>query len=108
MQTFDVITYDLWGNDRDGYEVNDAHKSGTIDIDPEWSDKRLILELKREGWLRRNIRLASITIDGEPDYTLYLNYKGWPGLELRNQNPPKFIPQETITVSIVGLDSKEP
>lgn len=88
--TYDVITYDLIRDESGGWSVNDARKSGEITLDSEWSNKRLILELKRKGWIKRNIQLRSLDIDGEPDYTLYINYKGDPGMELRNQNPPKF------------------
>jgi hypothetical protein len=31
--TFDIATYDVWGNARDGYEVNDIYRSGSITID---------------------------------------------------------------------------
>ena len=32
LKTFDVYTYDVWGNARDGFDVNDRYKSGTVDI----------------------------------------------------------------------------
>ena len=88
--SYDVITYDL-NRDYDGvYYVNDSYKSGTIELDPDKGTKYLIRELKRAGWLKRGIHHASIEIGGEYDYTLYINYKGYPAMELRNQAPPEF------------------
>lgn len=30
--TWDVFTYDVWGNARDGYEVNNTFRAGTVTI----------------------------------------------------------------------------
>lgn len=32
VSTWDIVTYDVWGNAKDGWEVNDAYRSGTVDI----------------------------------------------------------------------------
>jgi hypothetical protein len=29
---WEIVTYDVWGNDKDGYQVNDCYKGGTIDL----------------------------------------------------------------------------
>lgn len=30
--TWEVATYDVWGNAKDGYEVNDVYRQGTIEL----------------------------------------------------------------------------
>lgn len=29
---WEIVTYDVWGNDEDGYEVNNAFNSGMVDL----------------------------------------------------------------------------
>lgn len=29
---WEIITYDVWGNDKDGYDVNQSFNGGTIDL----------------------------------------------------------------------------
>lgn len=89
MSRYEVITYDLWGNDKDGYAVNDAFISGVISINAEnMDDKQIIQALKKDGWIKRGFRFNSFTIDGECDYSLYINYSTQkcfiPLLELRS------------------------
>ena len=81
-----LYDYGLWTNSEGGVEVNDCWATSTIVDIPEkilQQDKKLVVFLKREGLIRRNIRHRSITIDGETGYTLYFNYKGDPAFELR-------------------------
>ena len=71
-----VYTYDLWGNSRDGFEVNDVYRTGTIvDIADDTSDRAI----------NRRIGAHGVTWDGEHGYTLYGTAKsnGRPVCELR-------------------------
>ena len=75
-QIFDIISYDVWGNRHDGYEVNAAYFTGkTVAIDPEASDRAI----------NRALNVKSITWHGDPDFALYgeLKRNGKPALELR-------------------------
>lgn len=46
---YDLIEYEVWGNDEDGYEVNDAHTiEKEIYIDEDWSDEKILETI--EAW----------------------------------------------------------
>jgi hypothetical protein len=68
-QRYDIITYDVWGNEREGYEVNAAYRAGNVDISLDMflpsseSNLQLKREIKRIFGLNRNIRLSSLDLD---------------------------------------------
>ena len=90
---YELYSYDVWGNNREGYEVNDLYYQCTIEIDNEsheWTtDKQIIQALKKEGYLKKNARFSSFEIhDGES--SLYITYNtnkcsGYPIYELRRK-----------------------
>ena len=55
--------FDVWGNEKDGYEVNDAR----IERDNIWTneldDKTLLNILKNSGFLRKNIRINQLNFE---------------------------------------------
>ena len=55
--------FDVWGNKKDGYEVNDA----CIEWDDVWTselDNRTLLNiLKNTGFLEKNVRINQINFD---------------------------------------------
>lgn len=54
MATFTVWTLDVWGNENDGYEVNDRCKVGTVDI-PDFdnaTDHAVLVALVEAGYLK--------------------------------------------------------
>lgn len=75
---YELITYDTWGNAKDGFNVNDAHYTGkTVTIyDPANTT---------DYQINRLLNVHGITWHGEPDYSLYGDIKrnGKPVLELR-------------------------
>lgn len=79
---YEVITYDVWGNARDGFEVNNAFRSGVIvEVNDDDSDAAINRRLSAAGF--DNAR--GITWDGEPGMALYGENKrnGRPAAELR-------------------------
>ena len=79
---YEIITYDVWGNARDGFEVNNAFTTGrVVEIDPNASDRAINRALNARG----------VRWDGDPDYTLYgvLTRNGRPALELRRVQEAK-------------------
>lgn len=73
---YEVISYDIWGNARDGFEVNQAFRTGRfIDIDANTTDRAI----------NRRLGVQGIQWDGEHEYTLYgtLKRNGMPALELQ-------------------------
>lgn len=106
---YDIITLDVWGNSRDGFTVNNAfrmcynlevtavehvYNENTPQefIQFSVSNAHIIRALKRSGYIKRNIRHSSIEIEGEQDYTLYVNdaRNGRPELQLECKTPELF------------------
>lgn len=82
IQRWSVHPLDVWGNYRDGFEVNDVGPScGVFEIESDAADTVFITRLKRQ-FLRPQVKTSKITIDwGE--CTCYVDYCGKPVLELR-------------------------
>lgn len=81
---YEYISYDVWGNDDDGYEVNQSFHTGEIvKIDPLDDDEGLIKSLQEQGFLIGAIDYDKLRIDGETGYSLYFEYEGRPEFELR-------------------------
>lgn len=73
---YEVISYDVWGNASDGFEVNQAFHTGReFEIDSEATDYAI----------NRKLGVQGVTWGGEPEYTLYgtLKRNGMPALELQ-------------------------
>jgi len=85
---YKLVSYDVWGNDEDGYEVNDAHFTGDIiELETGMTDEGIIDKLKEEGWVKETVKNDEIRIDGEEEYSLYFVYEPmeYPMFELRNE-----------------------
>tara|TARA_R110000803_G_scaffold112424_3_gene180786 strand:- start:545 stop:775 length:231 start_codon:yes stop_codon:yes gene_type:complete len=74
-----VISYDIWGNAKDGFEVNQAFTTGRYieasDIDSDMA-------------INRRLGIRGVTWEGEAEYGLYgtLKRNGMPALELRPES----------------------
>lgn len=84
---FQAWTYDLWGNDQDGYEVNDRFKNEEVFIPNtvlEGTNRDFLEYLAKIGTIRltETLKVEDIDIQGESDYTLYFEYNGKPDFEL--------------------------
>ena len=79
-----IFENDVWGNERDGFEVNDTATTGLfIKVAVTDTDKQIIQALKKVGILKSGCRFKSFKITGEPDSDLYISYRGRPILTLR-------------------------
>lgn len=79
---FELIEYDVWGNARDGFEVNQAFYTGKlVTIDLDMDDASINRSLAQQGVKG----CKGIEWEGESDYTLYATLKrnGKPMGELR-------------------------
>lgn len=76
--------YDIWGNKKDGYQVNDCYRRGIVEIDDQ---KDLIKELRKQGLIKKGVRTKSVRIDGEHGHAFYItdNRNGMPAFELRHE-----------------------
>ena len=88
MKTYKIYSLDVWGNNKEGYEVNDLCYSGlTIELPENFTDKQLIKAMKDVGFINTKCQFKSFNIEGEFE-TLYINYStskihGRPIAELR-------------------------
>ena len=87
LRTYNVHGLDVWGNEKDGFEVNDVYPSrGRVKIHDDASDAEVVRVLKAEGLIDRNIRFKSVEVDwNERGYEIYINEarSGRPVYELR-------------------------
>ena len=83
MTQYRVYTYDLWGNDEDGYQVNDAYRqSQVLNIAENATDNEIKAVLLAECFSADTLA-DKITIEGEE--TLYIEYDCKPVAELRKE-----------------------
>lgn len=73
---YDLYVYDVWGNPKDGFQVNDVYlneKDIVISEDSLETDEKLIQALKRLNLIDKKIQFKSLQIEGESGHTLYFN-----------------------------------
>jgi hypothetical protein len=71
---YEFVHLDVWGNEEDGFEVNDQHASGTIiDIENIDNDQEILEKCIEEGWLKPGVTLNDVTIDGSDEYDLNID-----------------------------------
>lgn len=82
MEKWNVYSLDVWGNEEDGYEVNDRSRIGTVELPKAFSDEWLLKTLKNEGLINyKKSDIKSIEIDGGEDW-ISIDYKGKPFFSL--------------------------
>ena len=83
---YQICTYDLWGNEQDGYEVNDVYSQGSDFVFAESvveNDRELVKNLKKMLNLKKGLKLSFFDVDGEGNEIIYVNYRGMPICEMR-------------------------
>jgi len=84
-EIWEVKSLDVWGNQEDGYEVNNEHNAGKIEIPAMLDNAGLVKLLKKEGFLKETVTVKQVEIEspgegfieirekktGEPIYFLY-------------------------------------
>jgi len=85
-----VWSYDVWGNQVDGFQVNDRFEIGTYkenwDAIFSAKDADIIGFLKNEGHLSKGTHLSSFRIEGDGDRYLTIDYKNCPVLEITKED----------------------
>lgn len=89
---WEVATYDVWGNARDGYDVNDVYRHGTetlvltVETANEGTPQAFDHASPTDRQLRRVFGLGKIQLDTDgDDLTIYVNRArdGYPIGEIR-------------------------
>jgi hypothetical protein len=82
---WEVKSLDVWGNKKDGFEVNQEFGAGEIEVPPMTDDAGLLKLLKDGGFIKESVRLSQVSFEdtgsgfievansktGEPLYFLY-------------------------------------
>lgn len=69
---------DVWGNETDGYEVNDRSEGIPVEL-PEFAggnmafDHQIIETLQAEGYLNADLPVKHFTVEGEDETMLYID-----------------------------------
>jgi hypothetical protein len=87
MAKWRYYSYDVWGNKRDGYDVNNVFETDEVIDIPNvvQSDKALITYLRNIGFMKKKgLRRNLIEIEGD-EGIIYLSYNGKPDGELRKE-----------------------
>lgn len=96
---YDVWSLDVWGNDEDGYFVNDrvcfrravgfptTHKvynEGTPqEFSEDWpTDEQIVETLIDIGFLREGVSSSALTIDGDMEFSVDIDEDGYPLCQL--------------------------
>jgi hypothetical protein len=68
-QRWEVRSLDVWGNQEDGYEVNQEYAAGHLSFSRYPSEDAIFKALKRDGFIKAGIKRSQVEIDGAgPDY----------------------------------------
>lgn len=86
MSCYRMYVYDVWGNARDGYEINNLFRTETIiGVEMGIDDGALVKRLKEEKLIRKGIHKSSIEFESDGE-VLYVIYKGKPVFELERES----------------------
>lgn len=87
---WELVTYDVWGNARDGFEVNNAFRSGTVTLDCELhvynigTDQQFIAGEVSDRELRKKLGIkGTIEVDGDDMVYYIIRPSGYPLCEIR-------------------------
>jgi hypothetical protein len=88
LTAYKVFDYDVWGNEKDGYTVNDTRSTiFTLEIDFEKTDEiEIIKELKAIGFLKKTSKNSKYFVDMTDENDITIDYSGYPVCELRKEN----------------------
>lgn len=83
MATYRVYSLDVWGNETDGFEVNDRRQIGTVEIEDDTPDGSILGRLQAKGYLDESLSIIDVCIDGD-DEVIFIDttHTGYPLLQL--------------------------
>ena len=77
-------SYDVWGNKKDGYDVNNVFRTNDVVFIPNEvsSDADMTKYLKKQGFFKKEVKNKFVVYDGD-EHVIYVSYKDKPEGELR-------------------------
>ena len=76
MKKVRVWSLDVWGNEKEGFEVNDRSEIEQHEVADDFfvmENKKIVRWLKENGLIKRGIHTSSIEIDGDGETYLYID-----------------------------------
>jgi len=74
MHKLTVVELDIWGDEVDGFEVNNAfYTSYSLGVSEDCSDAKIIQGLIDIDYLSVDVTEDDVEIDGDPEHGLYIN-----------------------------------
>ena len=70
--------FDVWGNARDGYAVNDMCEQAIFEVKDWPTNAEALKMLKKIGYFKKSVRLASVRFPGYSDMIEIEDRKGRP------------------------------
>ena len=88
-RVYRVFSHDVWGNAKDGYEINHSYPTGeTVILSKGMSDKEIVKALKEVGVLRRDLRMNMIQLEEDEEESIHItDSKGRPEFSLQLARP---------------------
>jgi hypothetical protein len=78
MKYWLYVENDVWGNQKEGFEVNDSVLTSVcLELDENFNDKDLFKKLKKSGIIGKGKHFKNLEIDGD-DRLLCLSFKDYP------------------------------
>ncbi len=71
MATWSVWSYDVWGNKRNGYVVNDRSRIDEIEGPDDPNAKQALRMAKDGGLLKPHVRLKSLVLDSDEGHITF-------------------------------------
>jgi hypothetical protein len=64
-----LYSLDVWGNAKEGYEVNDRYHLDNLELSDNATEKELVKILKSMDYLKKTVKMKQLKIDWDEDYT---------------------------------------
>lgn len=74
MPVYEVFDYELWGNKKDGFEVNTTYSHGDFGIAEDCSDKELIEGLKKHLGFKQGLPVKNFNVSGDERFIIVEYY----------------------------------
>ena len=69
-----LISYDVWGNAKDGYEVNQAfYTNDYVELPENPSNTEIVRALKHIGWIKAGLHVESVGIEWSGENVIYIS-----------------------------------
>jgi hypothetical protein len=74
LKKYEIVSLDVWGNEKDGFEINCGFYTGAvITIDP-YDNKDIIRKVRQAGYVNKALPYQNFEIEGDPEFELTLYY----------------------------------